>query len=179
MVLAGRPRQAGGYGIQAGGGQFDFVQTMPPAMIGTTSTRTAQRAYLGIVRAAKPLTFTQMSYQVGAAAGTVDLGIYSFDGTNFVRVGSTGATAAAGSSNIQTIALTAPATLQPGTDYWLAYLPSDGATQTCGRGTGAFFTNVVAFKRQVIGAAIGANTLPATIAAGSATGDTIIWVMAS
>src|SRR5690349_19318715 len=93
-----------------GGDQFAFIETLPSWGANTTATLTANSAYLGLVRVAKPITVSQMTYGVGVAAGTVDLGIYTLDGANFARQASTGPTSATGSNTTQTIALTAPIT---------------------------------------------------------------------
>ena len=103
----------------AGGDQLPYL-SLPAAPSATgVAWPAANTAEFIRFRVGKALAITQMAYGVGTAAGNVDLGIYAGDGTTWTRLASTGSTPAAGSGT-QTIALSAPLTLQPGTDYWLA-----------------------------------------------------------
>jgi hypothetical protein len=74
---------------------------------------------------------TKLSVFIGTASGNVDVGIYSSDGTTLTRLVSSGSTAAAGASAVQTITV-ASAALVPSFSYYLAVAP-DNATVTIGR----------------------------------------------
>ena len=75
----------------------------------------ANTAYYFPFTVADTVTFTRGHLYNGATAtGNVDIGIYSESGT---RLASTGATAQAGTSAVQTIAFTASVTLTPGRYY--------------------------------------------------------------
>lgn len=100
-----------------------------------TAAVTADQAYLSWFRVDQSMTFTAMEYLVGTAAGNVDLGIFSTtDFATFTLLGHTGATAAAGSSAIQSINLLASVTCDPAIDYFAAIVGSSGSL-TLGRMT--------------------------------------------
>lgn len=75
----------------------------------------------------EPLTVSQFFWENGTAVdGNTDVGIYSFDGQT--KLGSTGATLNAGTSQIQVVNVT-DFTLPPNVRLWLA-LGSESGTQT-------------------------------------------------
>lgn len=116
--------------MPAGLGQLPWFAPIPPN--GITSAQafpTANAAYGFRGRVSAPLAVSKIQYSVGAAAGNVDLGIYTStdEGTTLTRIASTGSTAVSGSSTTQTINLTAAVTLAPGVDYWL-FITADTIT---------------------------------------------------
>lgn len=116
-----------------GGGQFDFVEC-PPGGIGTAAaSTTANMLYGGRVMVHRPLTVDQMHYVCNVSSGNVELAIYTYDGTTWTKVATTGAVASSGgSSAITTVALTAPYTLQPFVVYYLT-IAADNGTITIAR----------------------------------------------
>jgi hypothetical protein len=166
-----------------GGGQFPFVETYP-SQDGTLAATnlTADSVYVARVRVMKQVTITNMHIYIGAALGNIDLGIYT--GTlsgGLTRVASTGSTAAAGASALQTIALTAAYTLQPGIDYWFAFgSTSGGATLTVARSAGVVALVLTSDTLAVtaIKAAAWSSGLPATLSSLTATSNTV-WVRGS
>lgn len=153
-----------------GGGQFDAVESYPLAAGGTAATLAANTAYLAKVRVSRPVRITQMSYLVGTASGNVDLGVYQSNGTTLTRMGSTGSTAAAGSSVIQTIALTATVWINPGVDYYLGIAPDNG-TVSIGRVTPN--SVVTTLGRRAVSIAT-SFPLPATITLSSTAGSSTL-----
>lgn len=137
----------------------------------TVSTVTQNGAFLIRFRLARAATFTKMGYYVGAAAGNVDLGLYTGNTAEdtFTRIASTGTTAAAGTNAVQEIALTASITLQAGIDYWAAFA-TDSATVTLAR-LNSGLTNLVGNGNKVITKAT-SFVLPTSIATPSATSIT-------
>lgn len=115
-----------------GGDQMPYVSTLGLEAGQTAATLTANQAYLVRVRVAKPLTISTLTFFVGTASGNVDAGIYQSDGTTLTRLAAAGSTAAAGASATQTLTLSAPVTLQPGIDYYIAFA-ADNATVTIAR----------------------------------------------
>lgn len=117
-----------------GAGSFPWVETYLFAssdlVVGTV---VANRAYVQRTRVDNAIRVTKARWYVGVASGNVDVGIYSFDGTTATLLASTGATAAAGTSAYQEANLTAAFTFQPGVDYWIFFMATDGATFTTQR----------------------------------------------
>lgn len=160
-----------------GGEQFDIIEPVDArCFAGAVAVATANLAYLSRFRLSKAATISAVSYFVGTASGNVDVGVYEFDGTNYVRLGSSGSTAASGSSAVQTINLTASVNLRPGKDYWLA-LAADNGTITILRQGG---TVVLAFgNRTLFKSSLSPFALPATISSPSTTSTTVPWLAAS
>ena len=90
----------------------------------------ADGAYLVWFRVDFPFRATAMEYLCSTASGNVDLGIFSTaDFSAFTLLGSTGATAAAGSNAMQSINLSAAVDLAPGIDYYAAIVGPSGSLQ--------------------------------------------------
>lgn len=167
----------------AGLDEFAFVQTYT-AQDGTLAATnlTADSVYVARVKVERAIRVTNMHIYIGAAAGNIDLGIYT--GTlsgGLTKVASTGSTAAAGASALQTIALTAAYTLQPGVDYWFAFGSTSGSTTlTVARTAGVVALVLTSDTLAVtaIKAAAWSSGLPASLSSLSATSNTV-WVGAS
>lgn len=115
------------------GGQL-WVETAPFAAFASAAAwPVANTATLTKVRTAKPITVSSVTIFIGAAAGNVDVGIYSLTGSTWNRLASSGSTAAAGTNAVQTINLTAPIALSPHVDYWIAVVADTTTTLTIGR----------------------------------------------
>lgn len=113
-----------------GGAQMDYVESYDPCIVATAGTLTQNASHLVRVRVAKPLPVTTADWYVAATnAGNVNAGLFSFDGTNYNPLASTGSVAAGSANAVQSQALTAGYVLLPGIDYWLS-LASDSATCT-------------------------------------------------
>lgn len=92
------------------------------------ATISADVAYLVWFRVDTLFTATAMEYMCVSAAGNVDLGIFrTTDFSSFTLIGSTGATAASGSTAMQAISLTASVPLAPGVDYYAALVGSSAS----------------------------------------------------
>ena len=163
--------------------QFGFVETYNGHDGSFAATNlTADSVYLTRVRVKAAITVSTMHVYIGAALGNVDLGIYTGTRTGtLTRIASTGSTAAAGSSALQSIALTASVTLTPGTDYWFAFGSTSGSTTlTVARSASVIDLVLVtdALAKTAIKAAAWSSGLPTTIASLSATSN-VVWVAAS
>ena len=163
--------------------QLNLLDTINPQDASVAAGNlTADSVYLMRVRTKKPQTVSTMGCFIGAALGNIDMGIYTgaLSGT-LTRVASCGSTAAAGVNALQSIALTAAYTLQPGIDYWFAWASTGGSTTlTVGRSAAAV-ANVLtadATARCATKASAWSSGLPATLATFSATSFTV-WVQAS
>ena len=121
---------------------YAFVETTDHRAVGGVTAVGQNFGIFFLVRPSKEITVSQASWFVGTANGNIDVGLYSSDGTTLTRVARTGSVAAAGASAIQTAALDAPATLLPGTDYYIA-LVTDSATLTLGRVLGTAAVNLL------------------------------------
>lgn len=171
------------YTSPTGQDQLGIIQTYY-AQDGTLAATnlTADSVYLSRIRVERPIRVTNMHIYIGAAAGNIDLGIYT--GTlsgGLTKVASTGSTAAAGSSALQTIALTAAYTLQPGIDYWFAFGSTSGSTTlTVARSAGvvALVLTTDTLALTAIKASAWSSGLPASLSSLSATSNTV-WVAAS
>ena len=120
--------------IPGGGEQLPFVESIPSRTVTATgATSVGNTAFYYRVRVSKPIAVTQASWYVGAAAGNVDAGIGTISGTTFTLLASTGSVAVAGSAVVQSANLSAPVTLAPGVDYYLAFVASTVTTLTLGR----------------------------------------------
>lgn len=124
-----------------GGAQMPFVESYPFAStdLAAGSFISANRAYFHRARVERPVPVTKARWWVGAAAGDLDAGVYTWDGTTATRLISTGAVNAAGSSVNQDANLSAPFVFYPGVDYWLALLGTNSATLTIARCSSALF----------------------------------------
>jgi hypothetical protein len=120
----------------------------------------ADTAYLVWFRVDRPITVAAMEYLCSTAAGNVDLGVYSTaDFATLTRLGSTGATAAAGANAIQSINLTAPVLLVPGTDYFAGLVGSSASLVVARNGQ---FGNLSAATKTAL-MKTASNPLPASI----------------
>ena len=98
----------------------------------TTAAITAGDVVLYRFRVSRAITIATASVWIGGtAAGSIALGVYTYDGANFIKVVSTPSTLASGTNALQTIAFSSPATLAlaTGTDYWAA-IGGDASTGT-------------------------------------------------
>lgn len=105
------------------------VWPVDPRGQGTTAAVIVQnQAELARVSLLSPVLIDTIRLANGATVnGNVDVGVYRFDGTNYVRIASSGSVAQAGTSAVQALTLTAPVTVRDG-DY-LAFA-ADSATGT-------------------------------------------------
>ena len=170
MPISGTPK--------IGGAQMEFVETCQPAdgSVGS-ATLTASTAYLIRVRVARALTVSNIEIYVGGtSAGNVDAGIYSVDATytTWTRMASAGSTAMGTANAIQTLALSGSVTLQPGVDYYLAFV-TDSATAALLRNAGVGAV-VCAHNRAVQKPST--FPLPASLTSVARSSGTVPWVLA-
>lgn len=164
---------------------FDFLETYPVQDGSLAATNlTADSVYVARVRAPKSMKLSTMHVYIGAALGNIDLGIYT--GTlsgGLTKVASTGSTAAAGASALQSIALTAAYVVQANVDYWFAFGSTSGSTTlTVARtaGVGALVLTSDTLARTAIKASGWSSGLPASFAGGSMSGTSnTVWLAAS
>jgi hypothetical protein len=136
-------------------------------------TVTQNQAELSRVSLFAPVLIDNIRIINGATVnGNVDVGVYRFDGTNYVRLASSGSVAQTGTSANQLIPLTAGVTVQDG-DY-LAFA-SDSATATVWRTTGISPT-LVGSPMNLSLIKGSSFPLPATISAPTAGSRTIVMV---
>lgn len=114
----------------AGGAQPAYVESYDGRLLTTNGLLTQNAAHLVNVRVGKPLPVTTAEFYVTVQNGNINAGLFSFDGTNFVLLASTGSTAVGAANAVQSVALTTGYTLQPGVDYWVA-LATDSASFQC------------------------------------------------
>jgi hypothetical protein len=135
-----------------------FISTMDiEANIGAVAL-SANNAYCARIRVQPALSITKLSVFIGTASGNVDVGVYSSDGTTLTRLVSSGSTAAAGASAVQTITVASTA-LVPGFSYYLAVAP-DNATVTIGR---VAITSAIAALGKRVQAFTSGFPLPSTL----------------
>jgi hypothetical protein len=91
----------------------------------------AGRAYLFMVfpQPTGAVTVSKVHLGIGTASGNIDAGIYSLSGTTMTRVASAGGVACPAAGGDIDVNMTASATLQPGTVYYLA-VAADNTTAT-------------------------------------------------
>jgi hypothetical protein len=111
--------------------EIERISLPTPPFITTMDIEANIGAYCARSRVQPALSVTKLSVFIGTASGNVDVGIYSSDGTTLTRLVSSGSTAAAGASAVQTITV-ASAALVPSFSYYLAVAP-DNAIVTIGR----------------------------------------------
>lgn len=127
-----------------------FWGQAPGAVVAAPSTLTANRAYLvPLPPVAIATAITAVLFQVGIQSGNVDVGLYSTtDWATFTRVASSGSTACPAAAFRNAIALSA--TLQPGTQYLLAFAADNGVATIGGwsadNGTGILLSEVAYIK---------------------------------
>lgn len=118
----------------------------------------ANNAYCARVFVRSPMPFTKLSCFIGTASGNIDIGAYVSDGTTLTRLRSTGSTAAAGASAVQT--LTVASTDVPiGWSLYFAVAP-DNATVTIGR---VAITSAIAALGKRVQAFTSGFPLPSTL----------------
>lgn len=126
-----------------GAQQDTIIEPMDPRFFTTPAAITANLAYLVKFRVQRATTATGLAFYIGTAAGNADVGIFtSTNGTNFTLLGSSGSTAASGSSTTQAINLTANVPLVPYTNYWAAIV-GDNVSLTIARISGAGTLNLL------------------------------------
>jgi hypothetical protein len=86
----------------------------------------ADQAELSRVSLFSPVTIDSIKILVGTQSGNVDVGVYRFDGTNYVRLASSGSTAV-GATGQQILTLTSAVTVQDG-DYLAVAVNNGTAT---------------------------------------------------
>lgn len=154
--------------VSAQAAQPNRIESMPVFVATGAFTPVANQVYLSKFRVGKAITIHTLVIYVAAAAGNVDLGIYSSDGTTLTKVGSTGSTAVVGSGATQSIALQADTSLTPGVDYYLAAEFSTGTTISVHRSQ---INNLIGeIDKRAVSVAGGAFPLPATIPLASTSG---------
>jgi hypothetical protein len=151
-----------------GGGQASYIETVPAALSATAAALTANRAYLMHFRVVGPLTLATISVSVGTASGNICAGVYSSDGTTLTRIATTGSVAVVGAAANQTLTLTTPVEVLPGTDYFLA-VAVDNATATIRHVSSLDFAWLALGRRNI--SIDSAFPLPATIALASTGGS--------
>lgn len=103
--------------------QFPWVETVPAyAVLGSSAPGANFLLVHRITRLSEPLGVSQVKLEVATQNGNVDVGVYSSDGSTLTKLGSSGSTAVGSANAVQTIALSASITLQPGVDYYLALI---------------------------------------------------------
>lgn len=149
-----------------------FAETVPP-FSATASAFPSANAAMGIrlPKRYRPVALTNLGVYIGTASGNIDLGVYTWDGSQFVRQASTGSTAASGSNAIQKIAPGSVLTYDGRADVWL-FVAADNTTVTMARLSGsAAITNLA--NRGVLKTS--AFPLPSTISGAGSTA-TPIWI---
>lgn len=150
----------------AGADVLSVIEPVDGRLFTGSSAPAANTAYLSLFRLVEGRTITTVAIQHASPSGNGDVGVYRFDGTNYVRIGSSGSTALTGSNALQVLTLTAAVDLEPDTDYWLAFAADNGVTtlyRTLGL-TGSFGRGNKALSKGT------SFPLPATISSPSATG---------
>ena len=145
-----------------------------------TLTMTASEARCGRIYPSRAMTIASIAFEVTtAAAGNVDVGIYR--GSDMALLASSGSTAGKlGATGIQTVSLSAPYTLSPGTPYYLAIVADSTPTLRCVSLGGNPFNNIfgAANPNAYIGTRAAAGIpLPATL--GAAWGSAFTFLLAA
>lgn len=154
-------------GTSGGGGQRDFVETIPGSVVTGASTLAANTAYGVKVRVAAPVPVASVSIFVTTASGNVDAGIYESDGTTLTRKASSGSVAAAGAGAEQVLAMTAGTVMIPGRDYYV-FVSVDNGTVSIHRVL--VNATISGIRKRVV--SIGSSfPLPATIALSGVSGS--------
>jgi hypothetical protein len=155
-----------------------FVETFPAHMVNApVASMAADYLYFCRVRVGAALTIDTMTYEVGVAAGNVDLGVYTESGGTWTRVARTGVTAAAGATALQSIALESAYTLEPGIDYYLT-LACDNATLTVSRAGVNGVTSFYGYRAGRKSSTFGATGLPETFTS-PISHTAAIWIVGS
>lgn len=130
------PQLSRGY---VSGGAFDTVDAFPRSMVTAGAVTTANQAYFVKIRFPRALRVSALLIYVTVQANNVDVGLYDcetvglHDTSSTLRwLASSGSTAVGAANAVQSLALTAPVTVIPNKDYWLA-LAADNATPAFGR----------------------------------------------
>lgn len=115
-------------------GDAQIIPVMPlhAAVFTGAGALTANAAYLHKFRVSKSVTISAIKVMCSANASGFngDAGIFTLVGGTYTLQRSSGSTAvAAATTGELTFALSAPLTLQSGTDYWMAFA-ADSATPT-------------------------------------------------
>ena len=134
---------------------------------------TADMAYFKILdpRTA-PVLIAKLSYYCITAAGNVDLGVYWSDGATIYRIASSGLIAAAGSSVVQTLDATVPASTPVGVDLYVAFYASS-ASLAYGRANGT--TPILALGQRMISKATATSLAASYVLSGLAATNVIPW----
>jgi hypothetical protein len=151
-----------------------WPQAVTPAGAGTSAAVVTQNAAeLERVSLAAPVYIDTIRVVNGATVdGSIDVGVYRFNGTDYVRLASSGSTAQSGTSAAQALTLTAGVWVQDG-DY-LAFA-SNSATNTV--------RQALHISSALVGAPLNLSLvkassfpLPATISTPSAASRTVVLV---
>lgn len=102
-----------------------------PHLATGTGTVTGNRVYLRRFQVARPFLLSNIGVFVQSASGNLDVGVYSStdNGENLTRVASAGSTAVAGTAALQTLPMTTPTWLIPGTDYFRGFVVDNGTAE--------------------------------------------------
>lgn len=122
-----------------------FICNQDPRLVASTATMGANLSVFWRFRVKEQITVTTIkTYNGGTVAGNLDAGIYTTTDASvtLTRLASSGSVAASGTSAWQTLTLSGPVTLEPGTDYWYGAATSD-ATHTVLRISGIGAANAL------------------------------------
>jgi hypothetical protein len=160
----------------AGGDQMPWVETCPHWAVTTASGAGANFPLFYRVRVAKAIAVSSIAFYVATQNGNADVGIYQSNGTTLTKIASSGSTAVGVAVAVQSIALTAAVTLQPGVDYYLAL--SLDSTASIGRAASMVSAPVAAADATALTKAA-AFPLPASTTLASLSGvSNVYWLRA-
>jgi hypothetical protein len=121
------------------GADFDGAETFDRRIATGVAPLTANQMYVAKVRFPRVMTIANMLAYIGTQSGNLDMGIFDcavagpHTTASVLRwLASTGSVAAGAGGAVQVAALTAPLTVRPDKDYWLA-IAADNATVTFAR----------------------------------------------
>lgn len=118
-----------------GGGQFDRVEPYSEYDIAAAATLAQNWVYFVKCRTERTILIGGIEFFVGGvtdAAGHVDVGVFTFNGTTYTQVSSSGATTPGAINTMQRVALLTPIPATPFTDIILAIV-TDSATLVVGQ----------------------------------------------
>lgn len=113
-----------------------FIETAPWNYITAAVWPNANQA-IGVLlpKRATPVALTRLGVFVNTASGNIDIGVYTWDGSQFVRQVSTGSTPASGSAAMQYITPSTAFRYNGVTDVWL-WVAANNTTVSLGRAAG-------------------------------------------
>lgn len=150
----------------------DYVEShdqMPDLSVATT---VADRVFLARIRRDTPLVVSKLYCYVGTANGTLDIGVYLYDGTTFNLLGHTGAVAQAGTS-LNEFSPTAALVLPVSGQLYLAF-GTDSATITVAQASQGTSAMMGVGNKFLLKSSVYSSGLPATITSPQAA-QPMIW----